>query len=80
MCVNLHLYPYDIVTLQFQYQNLYNVGTQNGNSGYAFTSMETAVDNAIHLLHQIEPRSKKIVKKKGFLTLNQLLISIFAII
>ena len=30
--------------------NLYNVGTQNGKSNYAFTSMESAVQNAVNLL------------------------------
>jgi hypothetical protein len=36
---------------------LYNVGTQNGNSEYIFTSFESAVNNAIGILHVLEPKS-----------------------
>lgn len=41
-------------------RGLYNAGTQNGKSQYAFTSMETAVVNAHALAHELEPdlRSK----------------------
>ena len=34
-------------------RNLYNVGTHNGNSSYAFTSMESAVQNAIVLSNKL---------------------------
>ncbi|QKF93726.1 pyridine nucleotide-disulfide oxidoreductase class-II [Fadolivirus algeromassiliense] len=40
------------------YKNLFWVGTHNGNSNYSFTAMETAIQNAIALLHEIEPQSK----------------------
>lgn len=36
-------------------KNLYNVGTHNGNSDYAATTMETAVVNAIVLAHELDP-------------------------
>lgn len=35
--------------------NLYNVGTHNGNSLYQFTTLESAVSNALFLAHQLEP-------------------------
>lgn len=35
--------------------NLYNVGTQNGNSPYNFTSFESAVANALYFVRQINP-------------------------
>ena len=35
--------------------NIFYVGTQNGNSAYSFTSMESAVSNALHALIHIEP-------------------------
>jgi hypothetical protein len=38
-------------------KGLYNVGTQNGNSEYIFTSFESAVNNAIGILHVLEPKS-----------------------
>ena len=39
--------------------NLYNVGTQNGNSPYNFTSFESAVANAIFFVNQINPYEMK---------------------
>lgn len=42
--------------------NVYNVGTHNGHAVYPFTSMESAISNALYLLRQIEPESRKIVK------------------
>ena len=41
-----------------RFDNLYNVGTQNGNSKYYFTSMESAVSNSLSLLHILEPITK----------------------
>src|SRR3990172_2331430 len=40
------------------FDNLYNLGTQNGQSPYHFTSMEAAMANAIALTHQLLPESK----------------------
>jgi hypothetical protein len=39
------------------YKNLYNCGTQNGNSNYYFTSMESAVSNAKILANKLEPKN-----------------------
>ena len=52
--------------------NLWNCGTQNGNSIYAFTSMESAVTNAMKLSHILEPSTKKF-KIKSMKTLVLLL-------
>jgi hypothetical protein len=41
------------------FNNLYFVGTQNGNSIYRFTSMESAVTNALATLHLLYPFTKK---------------------
>ena len=43
------------------YDNLYWVGTHNGNSNYSFTALESAMENAIALLHELEPSSKETV-------------------
>jgi len=40
-------------------KNIYNVGTHNGKSDYAFTTIETAVVNAYSLAHELEPQTKK---------------------
>lgn len=40
---------------QTEINNVYSVGTHNGNSSYSFTSMESAVTNALHLTNQLEP-------------------------
>ncbi len=37
--------------------NLYNCGTHNGKSKYYFTSLESAVSNAIKLVHELVPES-----------------------
>jgi protoporphyrinogen oxidase len=37
-----------------QYSNLYNCGAQNGTSNYHFTSLETAVVNALNLFNILE--------------------------
>ena len=58
-----------------QYQNLYTVGTQNGNSIYAFTSMESAITNALFLLHELEPETYKYPILESF-TINKLLLNI----
>ena len=40
------------------YDNLHWVGTHNGNSNYSFTSFESAMENAIALLNEIEPNTQ----------------------
>jgi len=54
------------------------VGTHSGNSQYAFTSMEAAVENGVRLLVEIEPRFKYRFKKQ--FTVNKLLMIIVLII
>lgn len=39
-------------------KNLYNVGTHNGASEYQFTSLESAVTNAVSLAHRLLPETK----------------------
>jgi len=63
------------------FSNLYNVGTHNGNSTYYFTSMESAVSNAIYLLQQLFPETKKEYLLESCLTLTKFIrISIIVII
>lgn len=39
-------------------ENLYNIGTHNGASEYQFTSLESAVTNAVSLAHELLPETK----------------------
>lgn len=41
------------------YRNLYNCGVQNGKSDYVFTSMESSVVNAIELVYELVPESRR---------------------
>lgn len=45
-----------------QFNNLYNLGTHNGKSNYSFTSMESAITNAIKLIHTLEPSTINKIK------------------
>ena len=60
-------------------KGLYNAGTQNGKSQYAYTSMESAVVNAHALAHMIEPNSKRFQIINAW-TLNGVLLVILLII
>jgi hypothetical protein len=62
------------------YKNLFTCGPYNGNSTYAFTSLEMAVANAMHLLHYLEPTSKELFPIKNGYTLTQVIIFIVMII
>jgi len=62
------------------YPNLFWVGTQNGNSNYNFTSAESAIENAIALLHDLEPKSKSQILIHSPITVNSLIIIIFVLI
>jgi hypothetical protein len=42
--------------------NIFQVGTQNGNSKYRFTSMESALSNGIIFSNYIEKNTQKIIK------------------
>jgi hypothetical protein len=41
------------------YKNLYNCGTHNGKSMYYYTTMESAVSNALSLANILEPKINK---------------------
>jgi len=69
-----HLDPFE------KYTNLYSCGTHNGYSDYAFTSIESAVTNAIKLVHTIEPISKSKFPIKYSSSIRQIIIKIFIII
>jgi hypothetical protein len=55
------------------YKNLYSVGTQNGNSKYTFTSIESATSNAISFINEIIPETKQKYYVKHIITLNDVL-------
>lgn len=54
-------------------ENLYNVGTHNGNSEYALTTLESAVDNAISLAHQLHPPTQKLYPLQKLWTVRRML-------
>ena len=60
--------------------NLYNCGVQNGKSKYSFTSLESSVVNAISLIHELVPESKKDWKIKNALTLRSIMLLIIFIL
>lgn len=51
--------------------NLYNVGAHNGKSSYSFTTLETAVSNALVLAYQLDPHTKKHYPFQEMRTLRQ---------
>jgi len=59
--------------------NVFYIGTQNGNSYYSFTSMESAVTNALFALRKLDKKLKLLPIKKSF-TLVDVLRLIFFII
>lgn len=65
--------------IQTQYKNLYIVGSQNGNSWYQFTSIESAVSNALYFLNQMGIR-KKIKRGWEVIDVIYILIMIIAVI
>ena len=62
------------------YNNLFWIGTHNGNSHYAFTSMESAMQNAIYLLHELEPDTINKVKLNKPITTKWPIVIIILII
>jgi hypothetical protein len=53
------------------YVNLFTCGPHCGNSSYHFNSMESAVINAVSLIHKLEPRSDNIYPIKSAMTVRQ---------
>lgn len=57
--------------------NLYNVGTHNGHSNYSFTSMESAMQNAVYLFNQL---NKDKIKLNNIFTVNYLILIVVILI
>ena len=67
---------YDNMFLKFESditKNLYQVGTQNGNCKYHFTSIESAVTNSIVFANKIEQETSKIITKTDSIELNDII-------
>lgn len=64
-----------------RFDNLYNVGTQNGNSGYYFTSIESAISNSLNLLRKLGCYDYQIYEPLNLIKIIKIiiLISIFII-
>jgi len=64
------------------YNNLYNCGSHNGQSKYYYTSLESAVSNAISLANILEPSINKPLKETSQITnyLNYLILITIIII
>ena len=60
-----------------QYKNVYWIGTHSGLSNYNFTSMESAMENAVMLLSRIEPSIE--IPKHRIITVK-MIIAIVAVI
>uniref|UniRef100_A0A6C0KUJ5 Amine oxidase domain-containing protein n=1 Tax=viral metagenome TaxID=1070528 RepID=A0A6C0KUJ5_9ZZZZ len=60
-------------------KDIYYIGTQNGNSFYSFTSMESAVTNSLYALKKLDERFSSLNIRKSF-TLIQILRFILLII
>ncbi len=61
------------------FNNLYSVGTQNGNSNYAFTSIESAVSNGLSFINEIIPENKKLYHIDPIITLNYIILIIMVL-
>ena len=59
----------DFIDFKSNDPNIFFVGTQNGNSYYSFTSMESAISNALYALRQIEPKLKHSIEIKNSIDL-----------
>ena len=60
--------------------NLFNLGTQNGYQKYKFTSMESAVTNAIQLSHMFDSTLKHKYYIKGLFTVTKLIRVIIGVV
>jgi predicted NAD/FAD-dependent oxidoreductase len=60
-------------------KHLYNVGTHNGSSKYQFTSLESAVTNAISLAHKLLPETKKMYTITSSTTVTDVLRALIVI-
>jgi hypothetical protein len=51
----------DFIDFYTNFKNIFYIGTQNGNSSYNFTSMESAVTNALYALKKINHNLNRII-------------------
>jgi hypothetical protein len=67
--------------IKFDIPNIYSVGTHSGNANYSITTMESAMQNAVDLLHKISPETKKQVQiYKQLITINRLIYILISVI
>lgn len=71
---------YGFIDYFSKYKNMFNCGIQNGNSNHYFNSLESAVQNALNLIHILEPKSKNIYPIQEIETLKQLIIKLVVVI
>lgn len=62
------------------YNNMYNLGTHNGKSKYKFTSLESAVSNAIYLACQMYPVLRSKYSVQSTIDLRQVIMYAISII
>jgi len=60
--------------------NLFNLGTQNGQNIYKFTSMESAVTNAVVLSHILYPELKDSFKVESAFTTRSIILVFFLLL
>ena len=63
-----------------KYKNMYNLGTHNGKNKYKFTSLESAVSNAMCLSIDLYPELAKKYSNKGSLSVQDILFVILIIL
>lgn len=60
--------------------NLFNLGTQNGEQTYKFTSLESAVTNSIVLAHTLDPELRKVYKLESLFSFSRFIWVILLVI
>lgn len=60
--------------------NIFTLGTHNGNSLYSFTSMESAVSNSVALANEIYPETKSLFKITRGTTVKDIVFIIFILL
>lgn len=60
--------------------NIYNIGTHNGNHSYAFTSLESAVCNGIHLAKEFYPKLNKKFYNRYPVTVKNVLVILLIVL
>jgi hypothetical protein len=56
---------------KMQYKNMYTIGPHSGKSKYSFTTLESAVTNALYLALRLEPQLRKYYRIEESFTLNR---------